>query len=79
MMGLYIYFIFVTRPLSSEHGLNYLKNGDFIVDEEATFEVVGRGKTNKQIKAVDNAYVVSADIEVGSMNKIPLWLFGFLS
>ena len=69
---------FFASQLSYEHGLNYPKNGDFIVNEEATFEVGGRGKTNKQIKNVHNAYVVSANIEIGSMNKIPLWLFGFL-
>ena len=43
-----------------------------IVDEKSTFEVGGRGKTNKQIKNV------SDDIEIGADNKIPLWLFGFL-
>ena len=69
---------FFASQLSYEHGLNYPKNGDFIVNEQSTFEVGGRGKTNKQIKDVSNAYVVSADIEVGSGNKIPLWLFGFL-
>ncbi len=69
---------FFASQLSYEHGLNYPKNGDFIVNEQSTFEVGGRGKTNKQIKDVSNAYVVSADIEVGSGSKIPLWLFGFL-
>jgi hypothetical protein len=69
---------FFASQLSYEHGLNYPKNGDFIVNEQSTFEVGGRGKTNKQIKDVSNAYVLSADIEVGSGSKIPLWLFGFL-
>jgi hypothetical protein len=39
-------------------------------------------KTNyypqKQIETVDNALVVKDDIEIGSGNVIPLWLFGFL-
>jgi predicted AAA+ superfamily ATPase len=69
---------FFASQLSFEHQLSYPKSGDFMVDEQSTFEVGGRGKTKKQIKEVENAYVVSADIEVGSMNKIPLWLFGFL-
>ena len=47
------------------HQLDYPKNGDFIVDEKYTFEVGGRGKTNKQIKDVSNAYIVSDDIEIG--------------
>ena len=69
---------FFASQLSYEHRLNYPKNADFIVDESYTFEVGGRGKSKKQIKDIENAYVVSADIEVGSANKIPLWLFGFL-
>ena len=69
---------FFASQLSYEHELSYPKNGDFIVDEKSTFEVGGRGKTNKQIKELNDAYVVSANIEVGSANKIPLWLFGFL-
>ncbi len=32
----------------------------------------------KQIKDLENSYVVADDIEVGFGNKIPLWLFGFL-
>ena len=43
------------------------------MDEEATFEVGGRAKTKKQVKDIDNDYMVSADIKVGSMNKIFLW------
>ena len=69
---------FFASQLSFEYQLSYPKSGDFMVDEQSTFEVGGRGKTKKQIKDVESAYVVSADIEVGSMNKIPLWLFGFL-
>jgi len=69
---------FFASQLSYSHQLDYPKNGDFIVDEKSTFEVGGRGKTNKQIKDISNAYIVSDDIEIGADNKIPLWLFGFL-
>ena len=69
---------FFASQLSYSHQLDYPKNGDFIVDEKSTFEVGGRGKTNKQIKDVSNAYIVSDNIEIGAGNKIPLWLFGFL-
>lgn len=54
------------------------KRGDFFIDEKYTVEVGGRGKTYKQIKNIDNSYVVADDIEIGDGNKIPLWLFGFL-
>ena len=52
-------------------------NGDFMVNEYV-FEVGGKNKTKKQIKNLENAYIVADDIEIGSRNKIPLWLFGFL-
>lgn len=41
-----------------------------------TFEVGGRNKQQKQIRDVDNAYVVKDDIEFGGLNIIPLWAFG---
>ena len=43
-----------------------------------TFEIGGKGKSNKQIQNLDNAYTIADDIEIGFMNKIPLYLFGFL-
>ena len=49
-----------------------------MVDETYTFEVGGRGKTKKQIKNIDDSFIVSADIEIGTGTKIPLWLFGFI-
>jgi predicted AAA+ superfamily ATPase len=41
-----------------------------------TFEVGGKGKTQKQIEGVKNAYIVKDDIEYGFQNIIPLWAFG---
>jgi hypothetical protein len=49
-----------------------------MVDDIYTFEVGGRYKTNKQIKNIDDSFIVSANIEIGTTNKIPLWLFGFI-
>jgi len=70
---------FFASALSYLHTLDYPKTGgDFIVDDTFTFEVGSRGKTKKQISAVDKSFIVSADIEIGVNNKIPLWLFGFL-
>ena len=60
------------------HTLHYANSGDFLVDEKYTVEVGGKNKSFKQIKDIENAYVVADDIEVGFGNKIPLWLFGFL-
>jgi len=54
------------------------KKGDFIVEDKYIFEIGGKNKTTKQIKELDNSFVVRDDIEIGSNRIIPLWLFGFL-
>ena len=69
---------FFASQLSYEHRLNYPKSGDFIVDEKIVFEIGGASKSNTQIKREANAYVVADNIEIGSFNTVPLWLFGFL-
>ena len=51
--------------------------GDFTVNGY-TFEIGGKNKTKKQIKNIENAFIVKDDIEIGDKNIIPLWLFGFL-
>jgi predicted AAA+ superfamily ATPase len=54
------------------------KNGDFIINDKYTIEVGGKGKKYNQIKDILNSFVVADDIEIGSGNIIPLYLFGFL-
>jgi len=54
------------------------KSGDFLVEDKFTFEIGGKGKTNKQIRSLSDAYIASDGIEYGFGEKIPLWLFGFL-
>ncbi len=54
------------------------KSGDFIVDNRWSFEVGGKNKTSKQIKELENAFVVKDDVSFSSGNIIPLWLFGLL-
>lgn len=71
--------------------LNQLKNsgkkiclpdeGDIIVYDQRhyyTFEIGGKSKSNKQIKSKSNSFIIADDIEIGYLNKIPLYLFGFL-
>ncbi|NOQ31325.1 MAG: AAA family ATPase [Helicobacteraceae bacterium] len=69
---------FFSSMLQQKHTLNIPKKGDFLVDGKYTFEVGGKNKKFKQIKDIPNSFIVSDDIEIGSGNKIPLWLFGFL-
>lgn len=48
---------------------------DFLIGDY-TFEIGGKNKTQKQVRDVENAYVVKDDIEYGTRNIIPLWMFG---
>ncbi len=69
---------FFLNQLSVKHSVTYPKKGDFFVDNKYLFEVGGKSKTQKQIAGIENSYIVSDDIEYGSSNKLPLWIFGFL-
>jgi len=69
---------FFVNQLYLQHTIHYSKIGDFLIDEQYTFEIGGKNKSFKQIADVKNSFVVSDDIEIGFGNKVPLWLFGFL-
>lgn len=69
---------FWMNQLSQLHNVTLPQQGDFLIDNQYTFEIGGKGKSNRQIKEVNNAYIVKDDIEIGSKGVIPLWLFGFL-
>ena len=69
---------FLVSSFEKKHSIYYSNRGDFLVDEKYTFEIGGKNKGFKQIQDIPNSYVVADDIEIGSVNKIPLWLFGFL-
>ncbi len=64
--------------LNVDHLLEIPKRGDFLVDDSYLFEVGGKKKSFKQISDIADSFVVSDDIQVGSGNRVPLWLFGFL-
>ena len=69
---------FFVNQLSDIATVNVAKKADFIVNEKYTFELGGKSKNQKQIKNLDNAFIVKDDIEIGIDSIIPLWLFGFL-
>ncbi len=69
---------FFANQLSQQYRLHIPKKGDFLVEEKYLFEIGGKNKSFKQIADISNSFVAADDIEVGSGNKIPLWLFGFL-
>ena len=69
---------FFANQLKVKHRLNIPKQGDFIVDDKFIFEVGGKNKGFEQIKDISNSYIAADEIEAGSGNKIPIWLFGLL-
>ena len=70
--------VFITSMFRDNHKLSIPKKGDFLVDEKYTLEVGGKNKKYKQIKDLKESFIISDDIEIGSGNRVPLWLFGFL-
>ena len=66
------------KSMLFEHSLSVAKKGDFLVDDKYTFEVGGKSKSFKQIKDMPSSFVIADNIEIGSGNRVPLWLFGFL-
>lgn len=69
---------FVASMLAPEHKLFEPPVGDLLVDEKYLFEIGGKNKKYKQIADLPDSYVIADEIETGTGNKIPLWLFGFL-
>lgn len=60
-----------------KHEVSSATVGDFWIGD-LTFEVGGKAKSEKQLKGVENAYLVKDDLEFGFMNNIPLWAFGLI-
>lgn len=69
---------FFISQIKIYYNLVYSNIGDFKVDDTYIFEVGGKNKSFKQIKDLENSYIVADDTEIGFGNKVPLWMFGFL-
>jgi len=69
---------FVNQVRNKGYSVEVAEQGDFLVKGQYTFEVGGKNKKQKQIKEVENAYLVKDNINSGFGNGIPVWLFGFL-
>ena len=69
---------FFLSQLQTLHKVQLPKQGDFYVNNTYTFEVVGKGKGQKQLESLENAWVVKDDIEFPMLKTIPLWMFGLL-
>ena len=69
---------FFANQLQEQHRVGSSKKGDFIVDDMYTFEIGGKSKKFKQIKDIENSFIVQDTDSTENRYKIPLWLFGFL-
>ncbi len=70
---------FFLNQVSQNHTVTFPSSGDFLADDQWLFEIGGKSKGGSQLQNHPNGYVVADDIEYGSGNRIPLWLFGFLA
>lgn len=66
---------FFYNQLRVDYDLVSSKISDFRIGD-LTFEIGGKNKTQKQIRAAEKGYVVKDDIEYAHANIIPLYLFG---
>lgn len=69
---------FFFSQLSTISELSMPLKGDFLVNNDFTFEIGGKSKKRKQIAGMDNAWVVKDDVEFATGHEIPLWMFGFV-
>ena len=70
---------FFLNQVSMKHAVTFPPSGDFLADDKWLFEIGGRTKGKSQLLNHPNGYIAADDLEYGSVNKIPLWLFGFLT
>jgi hypothetical protein len=70
--------IFFANQTGSAMTLTMPRQGDFMADGKYLFEVGGSRKTFSQIADQPDSYLALDDIETGSGNRIPLWMFGMM-
>jgi uncharacterized protein len=68
---------FLLDQLSQSHTVRASETADLVVGD-THFEVGGRNKGGRQLKGLQDAYLVKDDVERGFGRTIPLWYFGFL-
>ncbi len=72
---------FVVSELSKEWEIFYSEIWDYIFSylwKDYVFEIWGKNKTYKQIKWVENSFLIKDDILIWEKNVLPLWILGFL-
>ncbi|MDA9316990.1 hypothetical protein N9Q58_03625 [Polaribacter sp.] len=69
---------FFANQMKHIHEIHLAEKGDFLINKKYTFEIGEKNKPTKQIKGLENGFIVRDDLEVGALNIIPLYLFGFM-
>ena len=69
---------FFMNQVNTNHRVSTAQKGDFLVDDIYIFEVGGEKKRFNQIADLPDSYLAIDNELIGTGNKIPLWLFGFL-
>lgn len=69
---------FFANQMKHIHEIHLAEKGDFLINKKYTFEIGKKNKPTKQIKGLENGFIVRDDLEVGALNIIPLYLFGFM-
>jgi uncharacterized protein len=66
---------FFNQLKNANYTVGLPKAGDFVVNHKWHFEIGGKSKNENPIK---NKFLALDDIESPYLNRIPLWMFGFL-
>lgn len=69
---------FFANQLSAIGQLTMPEKGDFLLNGKNLFEVGGSSKDFRQIANIPDSYLAVDDVEIGHLNRIPLWMFGML-
>ena len=69
---------FFANQMKHIHEIHLAEKGDFLINKKYTFEIGKKNKPTKQIKGLENGFIVRDNLEVGALNIIPLYLFGFM-
>ncbi|MFZ1237588.1 MAG: AAA family ATPase [Prevotella sp.] len=69
---------FFNNQLQAVASVTMPQKGDFLVSGKYLFEVGGSSKSFDQIRNEPNSFLAIDDIELGTSNRIPLWMFGLL-
>ncbi len=70
---------FFVSQLRQEYNIKVADSGDFVIGDKFIVEIGGKSKSFKQIKDMQNSYLIVDTDNTQNSHKIPLWLlFGFL-